>query len=442
MRDAGRVAAAIEVLDAVMNRHQPVKDALRDWGKAHRFAGSKDRAWISGLVLDALRRRASLRDAMAADTPRALVLGAWNVAWGVSPEDMEAAFSDDEHAPEPLTAAERGGFLRAAQGGDRPVHVAAEAPEWLEASMRRAYGDSAAAEGQAMAGRAPVDLRVNRLKSEVERAVSAVKAKISNAQAGEYALDAIRIPETDPRAKAPGAEAIPAYGKGWVEVQDQGSQLAALAAGDIKARQVLDYCAGAGGKTLALSALMENSGQLYAWDYDARRLKAIWPRLQRAGARNVQVRDGKEVETLFDLEASMDCVFIDAPCSGSGTWRRRPDSKWRLKPEALKRRMAEQDEVLSKAQAYVKPGGRLVYVTCSILPEENEDRVATFLAGFPDFTPVPASDAMARSGRLVDGARERLAKLEGRYGAIQLTPHRTGTDGFYVCVLEKGAGTQ
>jgi 16S rRNA (cytosine967-C5)-methyltransferase len=185
---------------------------------------------------------------------------------------------------------------------------------------------------------------------------------------------------------------------------------------------------------------MENTGQLYAWDYDGRRLKAIWARLKRAGVRNVQVRDGKEVETLSDLEAGMDCVFIDAPCSGSGTWRRRPDSKWRLKPEALKRRMAEQDEVLAKAQAYVKPGGRLVYVTCSILPDENEERVTAFLSGRTDFTPVPASEAIASSGRLADGAKARLAKLEGRHGAIQLSPHRTGTDGFYVCVLEKAAG--
>ena len=437
MRDGGRVQGAIEVLDAVMNRHQPVKDALRDWGKAHRFAGSGDRAWISGLVLDALRRRGSLRDAMAEDTPRALVLAAWHVAWGVSVEDMEAAFDGDEHAPEPPTPAERGGFVRARAGGDRPVSVAAEAPQWLESSLRRAFGDSTAAEGLAMAGRAPVDLRVNRLKSEPERAVAAVQAKIKTAIQSDLVRDGVRIPETDPRAKAPGAEAIPAYGKGWVEVQDIGSQLAALAAGDIKARQVLDYCAGAGGKTLALSALMENSGQLYAWDYDGRRLKAIWPRLQRAGARNVQVRDGKEVEALFDLEAGMDCVFIDAPCSGSGTWRRRPDSKWRLKPEALKRRMAEQDEVLSKAQAYVKPGGRLVYVTCSILPEENEDRVAAFLSGFPAFTPVPASHAMSQSGRLADGAQERLAALESRFGAVQLSPARTDTDGFYVCVLQR-----
>ncbi|MCP2669965.1 RsmB/NOP family class I SAM-dependent RNA methyltransferase [Maricaulaceae bacterium EIL42A08] len=435
MRDGGRVAAAIEVLEAVMTRHQPVKDALRDWGKAHRFAGSSDRAWISGLVLDALRRRSSIRDAMSEDTPRALVIGALGFAWGYSGTQIAEMFEGDEHAPEPPTAAERGGLLQTRD--DAPLNIAADIPDWLETSFSRAYGQDAAAEGQAMAGRAPVDLRVNALKSDTERALAAVAAKLKTVAQSDLTLDGLRIPETDPRAKAPGADAIPAYGKGWVEVQDIGSQLAALAAGDIAGAQVLDYCAGAGGKTLALSALMENTGQLYAWDYDGRRLKAIWPRLQRAGVRNVQVRDGKEAETLGDLEGKLDCVFIDAPCSGSGTWRRRPDSKWRVKPEALKRRMAEQDEVLSKAWRFVKPGGRLVYVTCSVLPDENEDRVANFLEGREDFTPVPASEAMAQSGRLADGAKERLAKLEGRFGAIQLTPLRTGTDGFYVCVLER-----
>lgn len=435
MRDGGRVAAAIEVLDAVLTRHQPVKDALRDWGKTHRFAGSGDRAWISGLVLDALRRRASIRDAMSEDTPRALALGALGFAWGLSGEEIAEMFEGDEHAPDAPTAAERGGLLQTRD--DAPLNVAADIPDWLEPSFSRAYGADAAAEGQAMAGRAPVDLRVNALKSDAERAFNAVSAKLKTVERSDLTLDGLRIPETDPRAKAPGADAIPAYGKGWVEVQDIGSQLAALAAGEIVGGQVLDYCAGAGGKTLALSALMENTGQLYAWDYDGRRLKAIWPRLKRAGARNVQVRDGKEAETLGDLEGKLDCVFIDAPCSGSGTWRRRPDSKWKLKPEALKRRQAEQDDVLSKAWRFVKPGGRLVYVTCSVLPEENEDRVAAFLEGREDFTPVPASQAMAASGRLAEGAAERLAQLEGRFGAIQLTPRRTGTDGFYVCVLER-----
>lgn len=436
MREAGRIAGAIEVLDAVMNRHQPVKDALRDWGKAHRFAGSGDRAWMSGLVLDALRRRSFLRHVMGEDTPRALVLGALSYAWGMDAAAISATFEGDEHAPDPLTEAEIEGLSKGAPD-DTPLHILADVPEWLGPSFERAYGEDAALEGQAMAGRAPVDLRVNRLKAEPEKAFGAVSSKIKGIEVSDLTLDGLRIPETDPRAKAPGAESIPAFGKGWVEVQDIGSQLAALAAGDIKGGQVLDYCAGAGGKTLALSALMENTGQLYAWDYDGRRLRAIWPRLQRSGARNVQVRDGKEAETLGDLEGKLDCVFMDAPCSGSGTWRRRPDSKWRLKEEAFKRRQSEQDEVLSKAWRFVKPGGRLVYVTCSVLPEENEDRVAGFLEAHAEFTPVPTSEAMAQSGRLAEGAQARLKAFEGRFGAIQLTPHRTNTDGFYVCVMER-----
>lgn len=438
MRDAGRIAGAMEVLDAVMNRHQPVKDALRDWGKAHRFAGSGDRAWISGLVLDALRRRGFIRAAMGADTPRALILGALSYAWQMDAEAISSTFEGDEHAPDPLTEAEIAGLSRGVSE-EAPLHERADLPEWLAASFERAYGEDAAEEGLAMAGRAPVDLRVNRLKAEPEKAFAAVSPKIKNIEVSDWLLDGLRIPETDPRAKAPGAASIPAFGKGWVEVQDIGSQLVALAAGDIKGAQVLDYCAGAGGKTLALSALMENTGQLYAWDYDGRRLRAIWPRLQRSGARNVQVRDGKEAETLGDLEGKLDCVFMDAPCSGSGTWRRRPDSKWRLKEEAFNRRQSEQDEVLSKAWRFVKPGGRLVYVTCSVLPEENEDRVANFLETHEGFTPVRASEAMAQSGRLGEGAQARLEQLEGRFGAIQLTPRRTGTDGFYVCVLQRSA---
>jgi len=438
MRDAGRIAGAMEVLDAVMNRHQPVKDALRDWGKANRFAGSGDRAWISGLVLDALRRRGFIRAAMGADTPRALILGALSYAWDMTAEAVSETFEGDEHAPDPLSSAEIEGMSRGLPS-DAPLQDRADLPAWLAASFERAYGADAEAEGLAMAGRAPVDLRVNRLKAEPEKAFGAVSSKLKTLIPSDLSRDGLRIPETDPRAKAPGAQSIPAFGKGWVEVQDIGSQLAALAAGDIKGAQVIDYCAGAGGKTLALSALMENTGQLYAWDYDGRRLRAIWPRLQRSGARNVQVRDGKEAETLGDLEGRLDCVFIDAPCSGSGTWRRRPDSKWRLKEEAFKRRQSEQDEVLSKAWRFVKPGGRLVYVTCSVLPEENEDRVAQFLDQHDAFMPVPASQAMAQSGRLTEPAQAQLQALEGRFGAIQLTPHRTDTDGFYVCVLERSA---
>ncbi|MGP1274188.1 MAG: RsmB/NOP family class I SAM-dependent RNA methyltransferase [Caulobacterales bacterium] len=435
MRDAGRIAAAIEVLDTVLNRHQPVKDALRDWGKANRYAGSGDRAWISGLVLDALRRRASVRLLMGEDSPRALVLGALAHEWQLGPDAIAAIFEGDEHAPEALSEAERAG-MAARLPEDAPLHARAEIPDWLEGSFERGFGADAALEGASMAARAPVDLRVNTLKTDAEKAISAVRVQL-NADPSGLVTTAIRIPAADPRAKAPPADAIPAYGKGWVEVQDTGSQIAALAAAPVEGLQVLDFCAGAGGKTLSLAALMNNSGQLYAWDYDWRRLRAIWPRLERAGVRNVQVRTGKEAEALGDLEGKMDLVFIDAPCTGSGTWRRRPDTKWRLKEKAFATRITQQDEVLAKAAKYVKPGGRMVYVTCSVLPEENGDRIEVFLKANPDFSAVPVTDALIVSGQLTEEGALTLAACAGEHGALQLTPARTGTDGFYVCGLVK-----
>lgn len=438
MRDGGRIAGAIEIVDMVLNRHQPVKDALRDWGKAHRFAGSGDRAWMSGLVMDALRHRASSRVQMGQDTPRALVLGALHRGWGLSAEAIAERLADDPHAPSALSEAELAALN--APSADLPLAAQAEIPDWLEASFVRAFGGDVAAEGLAMATRAPVDLRVNTLKTDPEKAQAAVVAKLKDAALSELVANAIRIPGNDPRAKAPPADAIPAYGKGWVEVQDIGSQIAALAAGMIEGGQVLDYCAGAGGKTLALAALSANSGQVHAWDYDWRRLRAIWPRLQRAGVRNVQVHDGKEDEALTALADKMDVVFIDAPCTGSGTWRRRPDSKWRLKPEALERRIAEQTEVLERASRYVRPGGRLVYVTCSILPEENEDRMAAFLESAPDFRAEPALGAMIETGLLTGEGEVQVGACAGRFDALQLTPARTGTDGFYICVMRRGEG--
>ena len=436
MRDGGRIAAAMDVLEAVVTRHRPVKDALRDWAKAHRFAGSGDRAWMSGLVMDALRRAGGSRFVFDEDTPRALTLGALSLAWGWDAERYDKAVEGDEHAPPPLSETERAAFAETLDAA--PLHARADIPDWLAPSFVRAFGEDAVAEGAAMARRAPVDLRVNRIKTDPEKALAAVAAKLKAAPSA-LLTGALRLPDTDPRAKAPPADAIPAYGKGWVEVQDLGSQIAALAAAPASRLQVLDYCAGAGGKTLALASLMENSGQIYAWDYDWRRLRAIWPRLKRAGARNVQVRDGEEAAALGDLVGKLDIVFCDAPCSGSGTWRRRPDSKWRLKPNALERRRSEQDQVLANGSAYVKPGGRLVYVTCSILPEENADRIAAFLDAGAPFEPRPALDAIVASGALTEAGQTALKPCETRFGALQLTPRRTGSDGFYICVLERAA---
>ena len=196
-------------------------------------------------------------------------------------------------------------------------------------------------------------------------------------------------------------------------VQDLGSQLTVEMAGEIAGKQVLDFCAGGGGKTLALAARMGNTGQLYAYDADARRMADVIPRAQRAGVRNLQVRSPVEPEALKGLDGRMDVVFVDAPCTGSGTWRRHPDTKWRLTPEQLERRMAEQDAVLDQAAPFVKPGGRMVYVTCSLFAEENEDRLEVFLARRPDF-------ALAQPG-------------------TRMTPLEAGTDGFFVAVLTRSS---
>jgi len=433
MRNGARIAAAIEVLTLVDAARLPVKDALRDWSRGKRYAGSGDRAWISGLVLDALRRRASSGWAFGTDTPRALALGALRFAWEMDAEAIAAAFEGDDHAPEPLSDDERAGLAR--ELAEAPKAVQADIPDWLEPSLTRLFGEDMIVEGRAMAARAPVDLRVNTLKAARDRALAAMAGKLT-AEPSELVYDAVRLPADDPRAKAPPADRIPAYGKGWVEVQDLGSQIAALAAGDVQGAQVLDYCAGAGGKTLALAALMANTGQLYAWDYDWRRLRAIFPRLDRAGARNVQVKDGKRAEALAGLEGKMDVVFADAPCTGSGTWRRRPDSKWRVSEKALQTRMSQQDEVLDGAAEYVKPGGRLVYVTCSVIPEENEDRIAAFLDRSSGYEPVSTLEAMRATGGLTEEGEIAVGACETRFGAVQLTPARTGTDGFFVCVLE------
>ncbi|NWG72465.1 MAG: RsmB/NOP family class I SAM-dependent RNA methyltransferase [Parvularculaceae bacterium] len=231
---------------------------------------------------------------------------------------------------------------------------------------------------------------------------------------------------------------IPAFNKGWVEVQDLGSQIAAAAAGDIAGAQVLDYCAGGGGKTLALAALMANTGQIYAYDRDARRLKPLYERASRAGARNLQIVNPLTDKTaLAGLAGAMDVVFVDAPCTGSGVWRRHPDSKWRLTPEQLAARLAEQNATLREAAGFVKPGGRLVYVTCSIFMEENEDRLAEFRAWAPDFSPIDALGLIDASGLAGDDGRAELARCRAADGALRLTPRRLKSDGFFIAALTR-----
>lgn len=422
MRDGGRLAAAIGVLEDIETRHKPVRMALKNWGENARFAGSKDRAWVSGLVLDALRRRRSLGWRMGADTPRAVTLGALRFAWDWPVERIADAAAEEPHGAGALTPEELATLQSTEVREGAPAAVLGDYPEWLDPYMARAFGDDRAEEGAALAARAPVDMRVNTLKTDAARTLKALEGM--GAEPAGILPNAIRIAAPQASERAAAVEAHPNFARGWFEVQDLGSQIAAAIAGEVKGLQVLDFCAGGGGKTLALAAAMGNSGQIYAHDNDARRMTDLIPRAQRAGVRNLQVRSPLDAEPLKGLGEKMDLVFVDAPCTGSGTWRRHPDAKWRVSPEQLERRMAEQDQVLDQAAPCVKPGGRLVYVTCSLLAEENEDRVAAFLERRPDFKlirPVGFDDLLTPKGYL------------------RLTPRTAGTDGFFTALMERSA---
>lgn len=428
MRLPGRLSAAIDVLTDVETRKRPVSEALKAWGLNNRFAGAGDRAAIGNLVYDALRRRASHAASMGSDSPRALVLAVAIRDWNEDPAALSDSFAADSHAPEPLTEDERARAV--GQLPDTtPGHILADIPEWLTPSIERAFGDNWIAEGQDMADRPSLDLRTNTLKSHRDR----VLKSLARFDPAETAISPVGVtmPSGPRDARTPNVTTDEGYLKGWFEVQDQGSQIVAALAGAQPGEQVLDLCAGAGGKTLALAAAMANKGQIFAYDSDRNRLAPIYDRLKRNGARNVQVR-APQPGALDDLVGKIDRVVIDAPCTGTGTWRRRPDTKWKLTPDLLNQRIGEQAEILASAVKFLKPGGTLIYITCSILPEENDDQIAAFLAANPGF----ASLDPAQLWQSAFGTRPPHGVTTAQSG-IALTPRLTGTDGFYFNALRR-----
>jgi 16S rRNA (cytosine967-C5)-methyltransferase len=435
MTPGARLAAAVEVLAEIRSRRRPASEALKDWGLSHRFAGSADRAAIAGLVFDALRRQASSAHVMGEESPRAVLLGMLRLERKLNAAAIAALCADGRFAPEPLSAQERAALAGADLSG-APEWIAGDYPEWLDPHLHRAFGGDRVAEGAALAARAPLDLRVNTLKADPDVAARAL-AHLDPVPT-RWSPFGLRI-TLSAEAKSPAIHAEPAFMKGMIELQDEGSQLAALLAAAKPGQQVIDLCAGAGGKTLALAASMQNRGQIYATDRDKRRLVAIHARLERAGARNVQVRTpaGKG-DQLADVAARADLVLIDAPCTGTGAWRRNPDAKWRMRPGSLALRLREQVEVLDRAAGLVKPGGRIAYVTCSLLCEENGDQVRAFLARQPQFVLVApqAVIAAAMGERAMSFQETVLLSPEG----LLMTPRRVQTDGFYVCVLTRQRG--
>ena len=427
MRLGGRLAGAIEVLEDIETRRRPVADALKDWGLSHRFAGSGDRAAIGNIVYDALRMKLSHAWLMDDDTALTLGYAVMFRQWGFTPEALAAELDGDRFAPASLPEEQIKALAdRAIE--DAPLHVQGDIPEWAVSSFERNFGGNWLAEAKALTLRPTLDLRANTLKADRDKVVKALER--AGAEACRLAPQGVRVPAGKLSDRLPNVTAELSFAKGWFEVQDEGSQLVAGLAMAQEGEQILDYCAGGGGKTLALSAMVRNKGQIHAYDADRKRLSPIIERLKRAGTRNVQVHDG--LAALKTLTGRFDRVLIDAPCTGTGTWRRRPDTKWRLTEKNLGERVAQQREVLEAAAVYVRPGGHLAYVTCSLLPQENQEQVKGFLADHPEFE---LRSSQADFAKLT--GQTAVLPLDADGAGVTLSPATTDTDGFYFCMLQR-----
>ncbi len=427
MRLGGRVQAAAEILEDITKRRRPAADALKDWGLAHRFAGSGDRAGIGNLVYDVLRRDSSLAFLADSDDRLPVLYALIFLVWKLDVSETREAFEQDRFAPA-FPSEGQLQMMLARNLRHAASHVHADIPEWCAASFEANFSDDWIDEAKAFAHRSSLDLRVNTLKSGREKVLKQIAR--TGAKQTPIARNGLRIKTDKPFARQPNVQAEEAFQKGRFEIQDEGSQIVSDLVFARPGETVLDLCAGAGGKSLALSAAMENRGQIHAWDIDKARLAPIHERLKRAGTRNVQVHAPED--DLSALYGKMDKVVVDAPCTGSGTWRRRPDAKWRLDQKNLEERLQQQEEVLNEAVPFVRPGGHMIYITCSVFPEENENQVYAFCEDNPQFEIISAGEAWEELF-----GYDKPAPWSSDMKTVTLTPASTDTDGFFFCVMEK-----
>lgn len=421
MTPAARVRAAIEILDALNTTGMPADRFIRDWFRKRRYAGAKDRAAVAERVFDVLRHCSSFAWRMQSDTARALVIASL-LHEGETPESIRALFSGQGYGPPPLSEQEIQA-INLPPEGEPPLHVKGEYPRWLEPELRRAFGRRLLDEMCALQSRALIDLRVNTLKANRSDVLKQLRSEKYDASATRYSPLAIRIP-----AGITGLEKTRLFASGGFEFQDEASQIAALL-GDAKpGMRVLDLAAGAGGKSLAIAAQMKNEGEVLAFDDNPARLKPLAERAARAGATCISIVEKRGGPKWGN--GKFDRVLVDAPCSGTGTWRRQPELRWRLTPERLKELKKTQAWLLDDAARHTKAGGRLIYATCSILPSENQEQVAAFMARYSDFAIRPAREIWGAA--IGPEAPPDLGEF------FRATPLTTGTDGFFAAILERG----
>ncbi len=409
--------SAAELLERILGGKMPADRQMEGYFRTHRNMGVRDRGSVAETVYGCLRERKSLEH-IAGGTFLLDVVAAYLLTHGYSARALEeAGFRGDAR-----------GMVERARTLDKsslPFETQANLPEWLASRLRAQFGDDESlALSRALNMPAPVDLRVNTLKAKREEVQARLAQEGFPAEITPYSPSGLRRQDRAPLFHTQ------CFKEGLFEVQDEGSQLLALMLEPRRNEMVVDFCAGAGGKTLHIGALMANTGTVYAFDVLAKRLDRLKPRLRRAGLNNVRmVAIGHERDARVQrLKGKIDRVLVDAPCSGTGTLRRNPDIKWRdLDLDDL---TATQQRILTAAAGLLKPGGQLVYATCSLLKEENEDIVENFLSGYPGFSPIAANAILAR----------RHVPLTMEDAAVRLYPHRHYTDGFYAIALERKPG--
>ncbi len=410
-----QLGLAASALAGLLEFSGPADEALSRFFRSHRALGRRERAFVAEAVYAAVRRKRSLEAAAGSAQPRALVIAALLRVLGMSGRSLDDALAADEHA---LVAR-----IRATKLDALPAAVRADLPDWLWQRLAAEHGEAQAMRvAQGMLNAAPLDLRVNLARIDREAALEALARDGLDGRATPYSPAGIRL------AGKPAINRHPLFAEGLVEVQDEGSQLLAWLVAPRRGEMVADYCAGAGGKTLALAMLMRGTGRLYAMDVSAKRLAALAPRAARAGVTNVHTiaLAGSHDSRAKRLAGKLERVLVDAPCSGFGTLRRNPDLKWRHGPEAVEQLRRKQSDILDAAARLVKPGGRLVYATCSILREENEDIADAFLARHAEFTALSCAELL-QAQRISLEAGERL----------RLWPHVHATDGFFAAAFER-----
>lgn len=431
MKQGARLQAVIDLLTETQQlratgRVIPADALLANYTRTRRYIGSKDRAAIAELFYAVLRHQRCLSWWVERlGTPasaKMLTLFAALYYGGESVETLARYAREDQHAYPALTADEKQALANISGGNichdDMDIADRYSVPDWIATRLQTQYPEDHEALFASLLEQAPLDLRVNTLKASRQQVLQALAKEGIGAEPTPYSSTGIRLTKRLPLFS------LDIFRNGWFEVQDEGSQLVARLANALPGQRVIDFCAGAGGKTLALAAQMQNKGSIFAWDIHQRRLHDLPRRLKRAGVDNVrwQVIDSEQDSRIKRHKGRADIVLVDAPCTGSGTWRRNPDLKWRTTQTDLAELVDLQSHILDSAQRLVKPGGKLVYITCSLLEEENQQQVARLLATHPQFMPEPVEESIP-------------GQLSG--GMMQLLPHRHYTDGFFTAVLRK-----